>query len=185
MAYTVIRRLSDLPFRTLGPRAAFDPDELEAFVREARIAVLAYTRKDGRPNQVPIWYAYEDGTFRLSTHDNAAKVKALRRDPRICLTIQDERPPYRAVMIDAEVELGPAAPGDLTQRLATRYFGRLAGRLYQKMAAEEARAAGAGELTIVAHPTEVRGFDFTREVGAGTLAFLRLRHRLPIPTDWF
>jgi PPOX class probable F420-dependent enzyme len=184
MAYTVIRRLSDLPFKVIGPQPAFSPDDLEKFVREARIAVLSYARKDGRPCQVPIWYEYRAGTFYMSTLDNAAKAHALRRNPRVCLTIQDERPPYRAVVIDADVELKPHEPGDPTSVLATRYFGRVAGKIYQKMAAAESTKTGSKELTIVAHPTEVRGFDNTRAIDKATLAFVRLRHRLPIPTNW-
>ena len=184
MAHTVIRRLSDLPFKVMGPQPAFDPEDLEKFVREARIAVLSYARKDGRPCQVPIWYEYREGTFYLSTMDTAAKVHALRRNPRVCLTIQDERPPYRAVVIDADVELKPHEHGDPTEGLATRYFGRVAGNLYKSMAAEESTKSGSKELTIVAHPTEVRGFDNTRAINKATLAFVRLRNRLPIPTSW-
>lgn len=184
MAYTVIRRLSDLPFKAIGAQPAFEPDALEKFVRAARIAVLAYSRRDGRPCQVPIWYEYQGGAFHLAAFDNAAKVLAMRRNPRVCLTIQDERPPYRAVVIDAEVEVKAHEPGDPTEGHATRYFGRVAGKIYKKMVAEQVAKTGNREVTIVAHPTEVRGFDNTRAIDKATLAFVRLRHRLPIPMPW-
>ena len=184
MAYTVIRRLSELPFKAIGAQPAFDPDDLEKFVGAARIAVLSYARKDGRPCQVPIWYEYREAAFYMSTLDNAAKAHALRRNPRVCLTIQDERPPYRAVVIDADVELKPHEPSDPTNELATRYFGRVAGKIYEKMSGEESKKTGSKLLTIVAHPTEVRGFDNTRAIDKATLAFVRVRNRLPIPMNW-
>ena len=33
-------------------------------------------------------------------------------------------------------------------------------------------------------PTEVKGFDNTKMIDKATLAFVRLRHRLPIPRRW-
>ena len=175
--------LRDLPFRALGGQPAFEPAALERFVAKPRIGVLAYVKRDGTPCQVPIWYAYENGTFLMVTSATSPKAKALARDPRVSLTIQDEMPPYRAVMIDGAVtiastplERGPASG------LATRYFGKLAGREYERMTAEEFRRTGLVLITMT--PQSVRGFDNTRLIGAPLRLYMRLRERLPIPRDW-
>ena len=120
--------LRDLPFKPVGGQPAFDPAALERFVAAPRVAILSYARRDGRPNQVPIWYAYRDGRFLMLTSKTSPKAKALARDPRVCLTIQDETPPYRAVIIDGRVTLTDAeVTGGLHNELATRYFGKLGG----------------------------------------------------------
>ena len=93
--------LASLPFRAIGDQPAFEPADIEPFVAAARIAILSYVRLDGRPGQVPIWYVHRDGALFLSTDDGSAKHRALLRDPRVCVTIQDERPPYRAIIFDA------------------------------------------------------------------------------------
>jgi len=177
-------RLDDLPFTAIGGQPAFAPGTIEPFVREPRVAVLAYVRADGRPGQAPIWYAYRDGAFLMSTTAGSPKHRALVRDPRVCLTIQDERPPYRALLADGRVTLEPLPQGDAdpTAGMAVRYFGRVAAAEYDRMTAEE--YARKGLVLITLRPTELRGFDNSRTLNAAVLAFVRLRDRLPIPRSW-
>jgi len=63
--------------------------EREAFLDElpARTAVLAVTRKDGRPIRAPIWYVRDGDELVFTTWAQSLKGKALRRDPRIALTV--------------------------------------------------------------------------------------------------
>jgi len=106
------------------------------------------------------------------------------REPRVCLTIQDERPPYRALLADGRVTLEPLPQGDAdpTAGMAVRYFGRVAAAEYDRMTAEE--YARKGLVLITLRPTELRGFDNSRTLNAAVLAFVRLRDRLPIPRSW-
>jgi PPOX class probable F420-dependent enzyme len=175
--------LRDLPFKAVGGQPAFEPAALERFVAAPRVAILSYSRRDGRPNQVPIWYAYRDGNFLILTSATSPKAKALARDPRVCLTIQDETPPYRAVIIDGRVTLTAAeVTGGLHTELATRYFGKLGGREYEKMVAEENMKTGVTLITLV--PESARGFDNHRLIGAPLRIFMRVRDTLPIPRGW-
>ena len=173
--------LVDLPFTPLGGSPAFEPAALERFLGGRHIAVVSYLRKDGRPNQAPLWYLYRDGTLWFNVETGSAKHHALRRDGRVCVTIQDERPPYRAVIVEGTVEL--IEPGDpsLPHELAVRFFGRLGASSYERMVAE---AGSAGGVTVRLHPTEVKGFDNTRMIGRALLVFARLRDRLPVPRRW-
>lgn len=174
--------LSHLKFRAVGDQPAFDANALERFVRAPRVAVLAYARADGRPGQSPIWYVYRDGVFYMSTVTASPKAKALARDPRVCLTIQDEAPPYRAAIFDGEVELSPLADDGPVAGIATRYLGKFGAAAYDKMTAETYDRTG---LTLIAlRPTSVRGFDNTRGLGLGNTIFLKLRALLPIPRAW-
>lgn len=181
---TPAARLDDLPFTALGGQPAFAPGTIEPFVREPRIAVLAYVRADGRPGQAPIWYVYRDGAFFMTTSTGSPKHRALARDPRVCLTIQDERPPYRAILADGRVTLEPQPQGaaDPTASIATRYFGRVGAAEYERMTAEANAQTGLTLITL--RPAELRGFDNTRAINAALLAYVRLRDRLPIPRSW-
>lgn len=186
MAYTVnsdAPAIVSLPFRALGGQPAFEPEALDDFLADDRIAMLAYRRADGRPNQAPIWYAYREGTLWFSVESTSPKLSAIRRDPRVTVAIQDERPPYRAAIIDGTVDLvdlGADASENLS--LAVRYFGRVAAATYERMYRETREAAGTTLLRLV--PTEVKGFDNTRAIGLPTLAFVRARHRLRVPKRW-
>ncbi|MBI4934143.1 MAG: PPOX class F420-dependent oxidoreductase [Actinobacteria bacterium] len=186
MAYDVPQQatgLRHLPFIAVGGQPAFNPDDLERFVSERRVAVLAYLRHDSRPHQSPIWYTYHDGVFFLTTVTDSPKHRALQRDGRVSLTVQDERPPYRAVVLEGTAELAPLDPDrDPTQGMAVRYFGRVGAAEYRRLTASTYAASG---LTLVAlRPTAVRGFDNTRALSTGALAFVRLREHLPVPRRW-
>lgn len=177
------RLISDLPFRAVGGQPAFEAADLERFVSKARVAVLAYLRADQRPHQSPIWYTYRLGVFLMSTVTGSPKHKALARDPQVSLTIQDEVPPYRAVVMEGAVTLSAIHPGsDPIAGMAVRYFGRVGANEYDKLTGELYQATG---LTLISfRPAVVRGFDNTNAIGRLSLAFMRLRERLPIPRGW-
>ncbi|MDY7105481.1 MAG: PPOX class F420-dependent oxidoreductase [Actinomycetota bacterium] len=176
-------RLRDLPFRGLGGQPPFEPDDIEPFVDARRIGVLAYVRSDGRPNQSPLWYTLRDGVIHMTTTTGSAKHRALERDPRVTFTIQDEAPPYRAVIVDGTVELrdlGPDPADDPTEGMAVRYFGRVAAAAYHRMAGDSIAAMTLISLT----PTELKGFDNANALSTTENAFVRVRERLPIPRPW-
>ena len=57
-------------------------------------------RKDGRPHVAPIWFALDDdGTILFMTGTRTVRGRAIRRDRRICLCIDDEAPPFSFVTI--------------------------------------------------------------------------------------
>ncbi|HYB99560.1 MAG TPA: pyridoxamine 5'-phosphate oxidase family protein [Candidatus Limnocylindrales bacterium] len=177
-------KLTDLPFQPMPPQPAFEKNALERFVSEPRIAMLSYTKRDGSPSQAPIWYRYQDGRFRMLTSRQSDKVKALRRQGRACLAIQDEVPPYRAVIVDGTIDIEDApVEGGLNSWLAMHYLGRVGGREYEKMTAEENHKRGLAQITL--DPTRVRGFDNHRLVGIGLRLYMRMREILPVPRSWF
>lgn len=176
-------RLADIPFQPMGGQSAFEPADLERFVAAPRIAVLSYVRRDGTPNQIPIWYAYDGEKFSMLTSTTSPKAKAIARNPRVCLTIQDETPPYRAVILDGNVTLESVDPHcPLHAELSTRYFGRIGGAEYEKMVAEDNERNGVTMMTF--EPDRMRGFDNERILSAPLLAYMKLRNRLPIPREW-
>ncbi len=83
--------ISQFPFKALGGQPAFESADMQKFLAQPRIAVLSYIRSDGRPNQAPIWYDYNDDTLRMTIATGSAKHRALLKDARVCVTIQDER----------------------------------------------------------------------------------------------
>ena len=176
-------KLTDLPFQAMGPQPPFGPADLERFVAAPRIGVLSYVKRDGTPAQAPIWYRYRDGRFAMVTAKTSPKAKALARTGRACLTVQDEMPPYRAVIVDGDVAVSDLALEDpINGWLAMHYFGRLGGREYEKMAAEESRKTGL--VLVQLDPVRVRGFDNHRLIGAGLRLYMRVRESLPIPRSW-
>jgi PPOX class probable F420-dependent enzyme len=103
-----------------------DEAEYRRFLTEGtRTGKLATTRADGRPHVAPVWFDLDDdGTVVLTTGADSVKGKALRREPRVCLCVDDETPPYSFVVINGIAEI-TEDPGPLLEwaiRIAGRYM---------------------------------------------------------------
>ena len=87
----------------------------------------------------------------FNTHETSGKAKALRREGRASLVVDEEEPPYSFVKVDGPVSLDDDL--DAVRAVATRIGGRYMGA----DRAEEfgARNGVAGELVVRLSPTRI------------------------------
>ena len=87
-------------------------------------ARLSFVGTSGHPNVVPIWFLWRDGKMVMCSNADAAKVKAIRAQPEIALTIDSETPPYESVRMRgrAEVQLVEGVLPEYVE-CAHRYYG--------------------------------------------------------------
>src|SRR5690348_429805 len=62
-------------------------------------ARLAYVWTDGTPRVVPIWFHWNGKEFVLGTPPKAPKLKALAKNPKVALTIDDNQFPHKVLLI--------------------------------------------------------------------------------------
>ena len=109
--------------------------EREAFLAGLHVGVLSIARRGKGPLALPIWYLYARGEVLLSMSGSSVKANLLRKRVRATLTVQQEAPPYRYVMVEGPVTLAPYDPDTKeidTKELATRYLGAEMGAWYAK-----------------------------------------------------
>jgi PPOX class probable F420-dependent enzyme len=101
------------------------PSEIEAFLRRPNPAVVATLRPDGSPHSVATWYDWEGGLVLLNMDESRLRLRFLRRDPRVALTVLDAESWYRHVSLLGSV-VRIEDDDDLADidRLALRYTGR-------------------------------------------------------------
>lgn len=130
----------------------------QAFLRAGtRTAKLAVNLPSGKPTVVPVWFLYEeDGRIRIETGRGSAKAAALAADPRACLVVDLEAPPYAFVKIDAIARIVDDDP-DLTVRVATDIGARYMGP--ERAAEFGRRNSGPDQVVIEFSPTRVRAID--------------------------
>ena len=92
------------------------PPQAERFLGGRHIAVLTTVNADGTPLQTPIWYLYRDHLIYMRTAEESTKARNIRRDPRVSLCVQDERPPYRGVTVRGTASLEPPRKRGWTRR---------------------------------------------------------------------
>ncbi len=120
-------------------------DQRRAFLAEgARTAVLATTRKDGRPHAAPIWFVLDGDTVVFTTGTDTVKGRNLRRTGYATLVVDEERPPFDFVTLSGPVEISE----DLEEMLP--WAVALGGRYMGADQAEEfgRRNAVRGELLV-------------------------------------
>ena len=94
-------------------------------------ARLAYVWTDGTPRVVPIWFHWNEREFVLGTPAKAPKLKALKKNPKVALTIDDNTFPHKVLLVRGRVRL-QAMKGIVPEYAlaAERYFGKEQGKAW-------------------------------------------------------
>jgi PPOX class probable F420-dependent enzyme len=117
----------------------------------ARTAKLATVLADGGPHVAPVWVALDGDDLLFNTGADTVKGRALRRDPRVALAFDDERPPFSFVQVRGTASISED-PDELL-RWATIIAGRYMGT--EQAAVYGRRNAVPGELLVRVTPTRV------------------------------
>jgi len=94
-------------------------------------ARLAYIWMDGTPRVVPIWFHWNGFELIMATPPKAPKLKALAKNPKVSLTIDDNNFPHKVLLIRGSASLQPV-DGIVPEYAAAaeRYFGQEQGRAW-------------------------------------------------------
>ena len=126
--------------------------EWHAFVQKGtRTGKLAVTRADGSPHVKPIWFVLDGDDFLFNTSETSVTGRALRRDRRVALLVDDESAPFAYVLVDGEasVETAFGPLRDSATRIGGRYMGA------HRAAEFGARNGVPGELLVRVTPAKV------------------------------
>ena len=132
-------------------------DDVIAFISEGtRTGKLGYTASDGRPLVAPIWFVVDNGELAFNTGKNTAKGRALARDSRAVICVDDRGRPTRSCKSRgiASISEDPEDLLDIATRTGARYMG-------PDRAEEYGRRNGVpGELVVRLRPSKVlKAFD--------------------------
>jgi PPOX class probable F420-dependent enzyme len=123
-----------------------------------RTGMLGFVASDGRPLVTPVWFVVDDGQLVFTTARNTPKGRALQRDPRVAICVDDPHPPYSFVQVQgtATITEDPADVLDIAIRTGARYMGADRAEEFGR------RNAVPGEVAVRVRPTKViAGFDIS------------------------
>jgi PPOX class probable F420-dependent enzyme len=120
-------------------------------MEQVRTAKLATVRKDGRPHVTPVWFELDGDTLVFSTWHTSVKALNIRRDGRVCICVDDEKPPFSYIQIEgtAVMSTDSDALEYWNTRIAGRYMGEDLAESYGKRNSVE------GELLVRVTPTKI------------------------------
>lgn len=134
-------------------------DDVIAFLSDGtRTAKLGYVAADGRPLVAPVWFIVDGDQLVFNTGKQSAKGRALGRDRRVVICVDDQHPPYSFVQVQgtASTSDDPDELLDFATRIGGRYMGADRAEEYGR------RNATPGELIVRVTPTKVnKAFNIT------------------------
>lgn len=80
------------------------PDHVRDLLAKPNPAVITTLRSDGAPVSVATWYLLEGDRVLLNMDHSRVRLRHLRRDPRVSLTVLDEAGWYTHVSLVGQVE---------------------------------------------------------------------------------
>jgi PPOX class probable F420-dependent enzyme len=103
------------------------PDEARRILESDSLAHVTTIDPDGRPQTTLAWVGLEGDEVVFATLPDQRKLRNLRRDPRITISIQTERvPPYglhEYLVIYGTARVTDGGGPEVLQRLAYTYLG--------------------------------------------------------------
>ena len=120
-------------------------------------ARFAYTALDGSPRVIPIWFHWDGERFVLATAPNSPKVKALARNQKVALTIDENAYPPKVLLVrgTARTEVIDGIAPEYAAS-ARRYLGEQQGRSWE----QQARSIFSQQARIEIEPEWVKILDF-------------------------
>ena len=122
-------------------------------------ARLAYVWTDGSPRVIPIWFHWNGKEIVMGTPPKAPKLKALAKDPRVSLTIDDNVFPHKVLLVRGTAHLEPVN-GVVPEyaMAAERYFGPEQGKAWVAQMGKMVQSM----VRIIITPTWVGLLDFQK-----------------------
>ena len=139
------------------------PQEVMNFLNLGTMTAKVSTASlNGIPHVAPVWFVVDhdprsssnkDFTVIFTTFHNSVKARHLRSNPKMCLSVDDQKPPFSFVILNGIAEIDQDPSYDkllrLTRRIAERYMGKENADRYGK------RNAVKGECIIKIKPTKI------------------------------
>jgi PPOX class probable F420-dependent enzyme len=99
------------------------PPELARFLSSPRRAVMATVRRDGGPATTACWYDLVDGRVVFAMFADATRLRNIRRDPRVALTVLADDWYAHVSVMGRAVEIRDDPELVTLDQLSMRYIG--------------------------------------------------------------
>ncbi len=130
-------------------------EDLDGFLEEPLVAVLATLRDDGTMLLSPVWHEWREGGFSVWAGADDVKTRHIRRDPRASIVVAESAPPLRGAEVRSVARIVEDGARETAIRIASRYIGPGKGAAY---------VGPAGDHAIIRlEPGDLRVWDFADE----------------------
>ena len=97
--------------------------EIEAFLAEPRTAHLVTLRASGTPHVAPVWFLWKGGRALVMADASAVKVRNIRRNPAVALSVATPDHPYNYVSIEGTANIASEGLEAMVRETCILYEG--------------------------------------------------------------
>jgi len=119
---------------------------VRSLLSRPNFAHLSTIMPDGSPNNSPVWITEQEDRILISSEQGSLKVRNLRRDPRVAISVIDFHDPYEEIQIRGRVvEIRDDSKFEFLDTISHKYIGKaypvrdLAGVVVLVIEADKAR----------------------------------------------
>lgn len=106
--------------------------EIDEYLTEVHVAHLVTMRSNGRPHVTPVWFLEENGQASVMAYSNAVKVRNIRRNSAVTLSIATDQRPLKYFVMNGDVQVVVEDVAQIVERICVRYDGPVRGVEFAK-----------------------------------------------------
>lgn len=103
-----------------APAVELNEKDLDLF-RARNFGHVSSLLPDGSPHAAVVWIDEAEGRITFNSAEGSVKVRNLRRDPRVAVSVHDQENPYLAVVVRGMASLTTAGADDHIDALTRKY----------------------------------------------------------------
>ncbi len=111
--------------------------EIDEFLKLPLLSNFATLRPDGSPHVAPVWHLYDGEHLLILSGPSSVKVRNLRGDPRICISIPRETEPHGFVQVNGTAQLSTEWDRQILWDMSINYQGEEEGKRYAEQTYRE------------------------------------------------
>lgn len=113
------------------------PEQIDEYLSRPMIADLATVNPDGSPHVAPVWFRWDGEVVKVFTQTTAVKVRNIRHDVRVAVSVATQEAPYGYVIVNGTAEISNDGIPDEVRAMAIHYKGEVEGEIYIRQALQE------------------------------------------------
>ena len=130
-------------------------EEIAEYLRLPLLSNLATLRPDGSPHVAPVWHLYDGEKLLILSSPSSVKVRNLRGDPRIGISIPRETEPHGFVQVTGTAQLSTEWDSKVLWDMSINYQGEEEGNRYAEQTYREMEF-----VLITVTPSRMVGWTF-------------------------
>ena len=119
--------------------AKLNTAEVDAFLSQPLAAQLVTMHAAGTPHVAPVWFLWDNERALVMAGRTTVKVRNIRRNPAVALSVATPERPYSFVTIEGTAEVTDGGLDDMVRRICVHYEGEERGAEYAAELLAEAR----------------------------------------------